>query len=426
MYWCIRFQSGGVPVYIRKRSTPKHVQIRDQLRARIQAEFQPGMRLPPETEFQKTLGVSSTTVVRAMNELVREGIIHRRRGSGTFVADRQQPPLIAGRHLKLGILWHHSVVPSEMDTFCGRVSAGILRGLGVSNTDPEFEQDQVANVTRARWSQPARALTVECLGNPLGGATRKPSLDAVKRGGFDGVITIGILEEPWLDELVRTVCPVTLVDFPSQRLCDSADVIYANPQSGYRAAVDYFVAKGLRRIHFVGALIFDPETREPDPASPNGFRYARRIDPDSFLRLSAFRQAMDAHGIAVPDSSVHFMRTNDTTLPGAIAALSETERPQALICHQASMGERLIRECAALGLHLEAAGGSETSNAGRALSICLDSAAMGEVAAETMVARLRQPSRPFLNIGVRMNLESAESAGIPSASANTSRARVSR
>ncbi len=407
---------GGNSVYIRKRSIPKHVQIRELLRARIQSEFQPGMRLPPETEFQKALGVSSTTVVRTMNELAREGIIHRRRGSGTFVADRHQPPLIPGRHLKLGILWHHSVVPSEMDTFCGRVTGGILRGLGVTNTDPEYEHEQVASVTRARWSQPARALTVECLGNLLGGATRKPSLNAVAGGGYDGVITIGILEEQWLEALVKTGCPLTIVDFPTQRLCDCADVVYANPQGAFRAAVDAFVGAGLRRIHFVGAMIFDPETREPDPSAPKGVRFARRIDPDSFLRLSAYRQAMDAHGITVPDSWVHFVPTNDTKLPMELARLNVGDRPEALICHEASTGEKLIRECEVLGLNLEAAGGSEKPNAGRVRSICLNSRALGEVAAETMLARLRQPARPYLNIGVRMNLEPA---GIPVAASNS-------
>ena len=180
---------------MRSLAVPKHVQIRDRLRERILADYKPGMRLPPEAEFFKQLGVSSTTVVRALNDLVREGVIHRRRGSGTYVADRQNPPLIPGRQLKLGILWTHSVVPSEMESFCGRVSRGILRGLGIHSVDCEFEQDQTMNVTRARWSLPQRALTVECLGNPLGGDTRKPDVEAVLKSGFDGVITIGILEE---------------------------------------------------------------------------------------------------------------------------------------------------------------------------------------------------------------------------------------
>ncbi|MFE3454326.1 GntR family transcriptional regulator [Nonomuraea sp. NPDC059194] len=44
-----------------------------------------------ETTDDQDFGVSTTTAVRALNELVTEGFLVRQRGRGTFVADRPAP-----------------------------------------------------------------------------------------------------------------------------------------------------------------------------------------------------------------------------------------------------------------------------------------------------------------------------------------------
>ncbi len=57
------------------------------LRQRIKmGEFRPGDRFPSEAELCADNGVSRGTVVRAIENLVADGIIHRRQGVGTFVA----------------------------------------------------------------------------------------------------------------------------------------------------------------------------------------------------------------------------------------------------------------------------------------------------------------------------------------------------
>lgn len=64
-------------------------QVKARLRAAIAAgEFLPGDRLPPETELMRQFGVSRNTVVRALNDLVAEGLLLRIRGSGTYVRRR--------------------------------------------------------------------------------------------------------------------------------------------------------------------------------------------------------------------------------------------------------------------------------------------------------------------------------------------------
>lgn len=66
---------------------PRYIVLADVLRRRIQdGEFQPGDRFPSEAELCSANGVSRGTVVRAIEKLVADGIIHRRQGVGSFVA----------------------------------------------------------------------------------------------------------------------------------------------------------------------------------------------------------------------------------------------------------------------------------------------------------------------------------------------------
>jgi GntR family transcriptional regulator len=51
-------------------------------------QYQVGDRLPSEHELARTLGVSRATIVKCFDELERTGVVDRRQGSGTFVAER--------------------------------------------------------------------------------------------------------------------------------------------------------------------------------------------------------------------------------------------------------------------------------------------------------------------------------------------------
>lgn len=69
---------------------PKWRQIADAMRAAVlSGRFRPGDRIPPETELSRTLPVSLGTLQKAMKTLADEGLIVRRRRSGTYVADRR-------------------------------------------------------------------------------------------------------------------------------------------------------------------------------------------------------------------------------------------------------------------------------------------------------------------------------------------------
>lgn len=75
---------------------PYYYQIREILRQKIaEGEYQPGSKIPSETELQKHFGVSRATIRNAIDSLVAAGLMYRRRGMGTFVAERKIDELLS-------------------------------------------------------------------------------------------------------------------------------------------------------------------------------------------------------------------------------------------------------------------------------------------------------------------------------------------
>jgi GntR family transcriptional regulator len=71
------------------RPRPRSVSVHDELRQRIdQGRFPPGSRLPSEPELAAEFQVSRATLREALRALEAEGLLRRRQGSGTYVADR--------------------------------------------------------------------------------------------------------------------------------------------------------------------------------------------------------------------------------------------------------------------------------------------------------------------------------------------------
>ena len=66
---------------------PLYVQIAESLLERVESgDLRPGDRLPPERELSTLLGVNRMTVRRALRLLGERGLLLRRQGQGTFIA----------------------------------------------------------------------------------------------------------------------------------------------------------------------------------------------------------------------------------------------------------------------------------------------------------------------------------------------------
>lgn len=74
--------------------SPLYLQLADRISDAIAARrLREGEALPPERALVERLGLSRTTVRRAVTELAARGLVDARQGSGTFVATRLDQPL---------------------------------------------------------------------------------------------------------------------------------------------------------------------------------------------------------------------------------------------------------------------------------------------------------------------------------------------
>ena len=74
-------------VWVRKRGGPLYIQLRDHIETTIRSGgINPGEPLPSEREIAEIGNVSRITVRKAVQDLVRDGLIVQKQGSGTSVA----------------------------------------------------------------------------------------------------------------------------------------------------------------------------------------------------------------------------------------------------------------------------------------------------------------------------------------------------
>ena len=86
-------------------------------------QFKPGQRLPTEQELAGQLGYSATTVATAMRQLVREGVLQRRKRAGTFL----QSPSSPATSFFGAIIYH--VMPYYPETVFSSISRQIAHEL---------------------------------------------------------------------------------------------------------------------------------------------------------------------------------------------------------------------------------------------------------------------------------------------------------
>lgn len=80
---------GGLPVVLSRNSfEPLYYQIREDIRNKIHSkEYPPNSMIPTEAELCEMYNVSRVTVRRAVLDLVKEGLLNRGKGKGTFVSE---------------------------------------------------------------------------------------------------------------------------------------------------------------------------------------------------------------------------------------------------------------------------------------------------------------------------------------------------
>lgn len=370
--------------------------------------YPPGSRLPTEEELPRQMGASKHTVVRALNDLAREGVIVRRHGSGSYVASPSERPLFPGRFLRLGVLIGSEVEhAARTETYDYEMVAGALGAWGLDGP-PRMVPSRRAEATHGLWVSESRGCRVDLLGEARPGHLRCPPLASVDGRRFDGLLAVSIADEAWTGKLLRLGVPTVVVDYPNEQLPARVDQVFFDPLPAYRAAVRAFAARGLRRIHFVGGWLHAPcadnaAAKKDDYYSPT----RAHPDPDTFLRKAAWRQAMEESGLECPNEWSH-VGWNEIArvqpLAAQLAALPARERPEAVLCHGILQAEVVIETFAERGLPLLGAGATAGRHRHIAWPIYADHGQLGRIAAELLLRRLQQPDSSHLRVGVQMVL----------------------
>ena len=121
---------------------PLHKQITDFIKEKISnGEWTIGYKLPPQRTLAKALGVNRSTVVTAFDELIGEGLIEGKSGSGTRVVNNTwnllatTPPPDWSSYVNFGI--HKPNLPTIQEINQAEFTSNIIR-LGTGELSPDL------------------------------------------------------------------------------------------------------------------------------------------------------------------------------------------------------------------------------------------------------------------------------------------------
>ncbi len=212
----------------------KYKQVEDEIRKLIRMSKM-GAKLPPERELAESFDCNVLTVRKGIQPLVDEGLLHRRVGSGTFIAKLPSGAIHHDSPAAMEGLEHIAIlIHNASDHYAYRV----VRALA------EAARDQGTEL-RSTWIQNFDAGTLD-------------TVKGMVRAGCQALIL------PWfpagLADQVRDFarqCPIPVV-LPQiipglEHLCFEKPGVYgASTTLEVEGACEYFLQLGVSRIHFIG------------------------------------------------------------------------------------------------------------------------------------------------------------------------------
>ncbi len=244
----------------------KHTQIHAYLEKSIRSGlFQEGVRIPPETQIAKELGVSRGTVRQAIERLVEEGLCMRRRGDGTFVSFSPQTviaPAKRGNQTVL-ILVQNARSHTILHPFFEETVRGVAESLG-SRGKVQFsmvEEDHNDSVV-------------------------DKEIEAA-----DSLVLFGDHREGLLQRIQEYQKPAVSIQFRYRRFPFSS-VTVDNRAAGYLAG-QHLIEAGCRHIYYFASQIFESEFMD----RANGVREALReasmdLPPENIISLGTRESGM--------------------------------------------------------------------------------------------------------------------------------------
>ena len=214
-----------MPMDIHEASV-KHERIREILLDRIiSSEFAPGDKIPSERELCEMFSVSRTTVRRALDELVAEGVLCRIPAKGTYVAESSLATNRNTGNIAFIRCYRRSPLASiNDDIFYPRILTGIETTISKNGY-----HCLVQSINENDYSDQVLSQLIQKV---------------------DGIICCELRNQRFLEQLRATRLPLVLVS-PSVML-STVDIVEISNKEGALAAVTYLVELGHNHIAFIG------------------------------------------------------------------------------------------------------------------------------------------------------------------------------
>lgn len=246
-----------------KREMTKYEQLVAHLHRQIaEGEYCPGDRIESENQLAERFGYSRQTVRQAIGTLERDGLLIRRRGSGTYVAGVAQP---ARRTMNIGVIATY---------ITDYIFPTIIRGMEKTLTEKGYHI--TLGVTHNRVENESRLL------------------NSMMESGVDGLIVEGTktaLPNPNLElyrQLERMGIPVVFFNGYYREITDCTYVVTDDVRAGQDAA-GYLLRRDCRRL---GGVF-------------------KSDDLQGHRRYEGFMRAAGKAGISVADDAVVWYSTAD-------------------------------------------------------------------------------------------------------------------
>jgi GntR family transcriptional regulator, arabinose operon transcriptional repressor len=270
---------------------PKYQQVFKSIEEDIlSGRYPPGQKLPSETALLEQFETSRITVVRALRELQHKGLVQRRAGSGTYVADITAT--------KTNLLFGSLIPDLEDAEIFGPICQGIAEYLqshkhallwGNIAPGPEEKETQTLELCR------------QFIGQKVPGVFFAP-LDLTAANDRTNRAVVSLLEKAGI--------PIVLLDrgflpYPER---SSHDLVSIDHRYAGYLATNHLLKLSCRRIAFVAS---------------------RDASQTTEARVAGYRDALSRSGLPFDSSFVLPLDSDDAH---QIALLMERQKPDAILC----------------------------------------------------------------------------------------------
>ena len=285
----------------------KYTDILEKVQEDIRSgRYSPGQRLPSETELVRRYGASRMTVFRAMHELQTMGLVVRRVGSGTFVAQSSKSKShVFGLLIpELGQTEIFEAICKGMMESHEAVRHSLLWGNSASK---ENEKEEVAE-----------QLCQHYISQKVSGVFFAPVEFSTGRFRANHKI---------VEALDKAGIPVVLLDrcletYPRRSRYDLVGI--DNRRTAYQAT-EHLIAAGAKRIAFI--------------ARPNS---APTVD----ARIVGYKEAIQAHSKTATRDTVNLGDASDQNF---VKAVLKKDRPDAFLCANDYTAGKLMHTLMSIG-----------------------------------------------------------------------------